>query len=170
VHEIGTGKLFDFFHLASQGNTAFSVKHMYFVRQQMHLATAIAVVPYNTQITKIVEFYMSGVPLLMPSERLLTEWHLDFDVILHRTPQMMPHDKGDHRYDWVYDAYPETALGPCCMHGVVENKSAAPVWTKFSDMLQVCVCVCMCVYVYVSARFFHAPYLLSRFCLSSGRM
>jgi len=56
------------------------------------LCTGFVFVPHSLHAYATVEAYASGFPMLVPTPRLLAEWHNKHQVIQHRDASMILHD------------------------------------------------------------------------------
>lgn len=114
---------------ASDGGRDFQLHHAHFYGRQFRDYAAVLIFPYNVQVTKFVEYYMAGIPLICPSLRLFTQWHYQYNVCFHRTTGYLPNN--DYLF-WNYSAYPESDGSPCCgIHSL--RKEHAYWWLPMSD-------------------------------------
>lgn len=114
---------------ASEGSRLFEIHHAHYHGKNFREYAAVLIFPYNVQVTKFVEYYMAGVPLLCPSLKLYTEWHYQHNVCFHRTTGYLPNN--DY-LPWNYSNYPESDGSPCCgIHSL--RKEHAYWWLPMAD-------------------------------------
>mmetsp|Transcript_28762 Transcript_28762/g.56497 ORF Transcript_28762/g.56497 Transcript_28762/m.56497 type:complete len:584 (-) Transcript_28762:45-1796(-) len=122
-----------FLFQAAHGGLRFDLKHVHWVGNgDAPNYPAVYITAYGAQVTKFVEFYMSGCPLIAPGHTLLTQWHKEHGYVMHRSHNLSPNTAG---YHFPYHDFPEALDSPCCGTNP-ELLSEAQRWLWFVDHLQ----------------------------------
>lgn len=114
---------------ASRGGRDFGFDDSHYNSDKHQDYAAVLIFPYNVQVTKFVEYYMSGMPLLCPSLKLWTWWHKKYRVCFHRTPGYLPDNEV---LQWNQSLFPESMNSPCCeVHA--RARQHAHYWLPMAD-------------------------------------
>ena len=96
--------------------------------------SGILLIPYQVSLMSFFEYYRMGIPMIIPTARLLTQWHVQYNVLNERTWDLVNHNPTVR-----VSKIPRHINSTCRFHSDPNNNVDVEViqeWVSLSDYYQ----------------------------------